>query len=211
MKQQKRTARIGIAVVAVTVLLGVAVAVSLDGASKEEALGGNKLPPGLNGRPAPHFRLTDARGASFSAAELAGTPYAITFLYTHCKDVCPLIGEELRQSLEHLGPDAKRAAVVAVSVDPEGDTPASVRDWLGKHHEPSNFHYLIGTRAQLRPVWSGYFVGPQPERSKESGHSASVWLVDARGRWRAHYSAGAPFAPKHVAHDLKVLIDRGRG
>jgi protein SCO1/2 len=208
MRQRKRMATIGIAIVAVAVLLGGGLAVLLDG-SKQEALGGNKLPAGIDRRPAPGFRLADARGGSFGTGELAGKPYAITFLYTHCKDVCPLIGEELHQALEHLGPQAKKTAIVAVSVDPKGDTRSSVRAWLRAHHEPRNFHYLLSTRAELEPVWRGYFVGPQPEKSGESRHSASVWLVDARGRWRAHYSAGAPFAPKDVAHDLRVLIDRG--
>ena len=191
-------------------LLGGGLLVIFAGCQTTASLGGNKLPAGVAGRRAPEFRLADARGGRFATSQLAGKPYAITFLYTRCKDVCPLIGEELRQSLERLGPQAKKTAIVAVSVDPAGDTPARVQGWLRAHHEPPNFHYLLGTRAELTPVWAGYFVGPQPQESQASRHSASVWLIDANGRWRAHYSAGGPFSPQHVARDLKVLIGEAR-
>jgi protein SCO1 len=151
--------------------------------------------------------LADARGGRLGTADLAGRPYAITFIYTHCKDVCPLIGEELRQSLAQVGPRASRTAVVAVSVDPKGDTVASVRRWLRRHHEPPNFHYLIGTAQELRPVWRAYYVAPQPAGEKRSAHTANVWLVDVHGRWRTKYSAGFPFNTRDLAHDLRALID----
>jgi protein SCO1 len=154
--------------------------------------------------PAPHVRLVDARGRVLDTRELRGRPYAVTFLYTHCPDVCPLIGAELRAALERLGRDAGRVAVVAVSVDPNGDTPRAVRAWLRQHREPPNFHYLIGSRSQLAPVWRAYMVAPL-SRGSESAHTASIWLVDARGRRRALMSAGR-LDPADISHDLLLLI-----
>src|SRR4051794_7760038 len=103
------------------------------------------LPPGLAGRAAPRIRLADARGGTFDTRSLAGKPYLVTFLYANCPDVCPLIGAELRQTLERLGSDARHVGVVAVSVDPRGDTPEVVRSWLDRQREPSQFHYLVGS------------------------------------------------------------------
>ncbi|HEU4703094.1 MAG TPA: SCO family protein, partial [Conexibacter sp.] len=60
------------------------------------------LPPGLAGRAAPRIRLTDARGGTFDTRSLAGRPYLVTFLYANCPDVCPLIGAQLRDTLERL-------------------------------------------------------------------------------------------------------------
>lgn len=167
---------------------------------------GGELPGGIAERRAPDFRLTDARGGSISTKELSGRPYLVTFLYTQCPDVCPLIGEELRQTLELLGNDARRVTVVAVSVDPKGDTPAAVRRWLRRHREPPNFRYATGSRAELRPVWDAYYAAPQHPAREESAHTANVWLIDARGRWRTKHSAGVPFEPRDVAHDLRLLL-----
>lgn len=167
---------------------------------------GNRLPDGLRGESAPDFALRDARGGTLETRGLRGRPYAVTFLFTNCPDVCPLIGEELGQALMLLGPRASEVAVVAVSVDPVGDTEESVRAWLRRHRLPRNFHYLIGSRNELQPVWSSYYVGPQRLGVRESLHTASIWLIDRRGRWRTKFSAGVPVPPRDLAHDLGVLL-----
>ncbi|HET6448173.1 MAG TPA: SCO family protein [Conexibacter sp.] len=164
------------------------------------------LPPGLADRAAPHIRLADARGGIFDTRSLAGKPYLVTFLYTNCPDVCPLIGAQLRDTLDRLGADAGRVGVVAVSVDPRGDTPASVRAWLLREREPTQFHYLIGSQQQLRPVWSAWYAAPQIPGDPESAHTAIVWLVDARGRLAAKVAAGQPFDPSGLARDVRSLL-----
>lgn len=168
-----------------------------------------RLPNGILGRPAPAFRLRDARGGWLSTEGLRGRPYVLTFLYTDCPDVCPLIGQELGRALGLLGERAEEVAVAAVSVDPEGDTPEAARRWLRQLQLPRSFHYLVGTERELRPVWESYFAAPQEGGVEESLHTASIWLVDRRGRWRAKFSGGVPVPPKDIAHDLRVLI-RGR-
>jgi protein SCO1/2 len=168
------------------------------------------LPPGLAGRPAPPIHLPDARGGTFDTSTLAGTPYLVTFLYTNCPDVCPLIGEEIRGALERLGPDARRVAVVGVSVDPRHDTAAAARVWLKRHREAPQFHYVIGSEQQLAPVWKAWFAAPQIVGDPESAHTAVLWLVDRRGRLAAKVSAGAAFDPGGLAHDLGALLAVGR-
>ncbi len=163
------------------------------------------LPAALVGRPAPEIRLRDARGGILDTASLAGKAYAVTFLYTACPDVCPLIGSELQQALAQLGSLSANVAVLAVSVDPRGDTTSAVRAWLRVHREPSNFHYLIGTAAQLMPVWSAYFAAPQTPGDPQSSHSATIWLVDAHGRRRALITAGVPVPAGDLAYDLRSL------
>lgn len=169
------------------------------------------LPPGLAGRAAPRIRLADARGGTFDTSALvrAGTPYLVTFLYARCPDVCPLIGAELRDTLAHLGPDARRVAVVAVSVDPRGDTPQTVRAWLAHEREPAQFHYLIGSQSQLAPVWRAWYASPQIPGDPQSAHTAIVWLVDARGQLTAKVSAGQPFDSAGLARDVRALASAG--
>ena len=165
------------------------------------------LPPGIAGRAAPSIRLTDARsGERFDVATLRGKPYLVTFLYVNCPDVCPLIGQELRQTLEQLGPRARDVAVVAVSVDPRHDTAEAVETWLRRQRQPAQFHYLIGSEEELAPVWRAYYAAPQVPGDPESAHTAVVWLVDARGRLQGKVSAGAAFDPSDLAHDVETLL-----
>lgn len=164
------------------------------------------LPPGLAGRAAPPIRLADARGGTFDSRSLAGKPYLVTFLYANCPDVCPLIGAQLRDTLARLGSDAQHTAVVAVSVDPRGDTPEAVQTWLRREREPAQFHYVIGSEQQLRPVWNAWYAAPQIPGDPESAHTAIVWLVDARGRLAAKVPAGQPFDTGGLARDVRSLL-----
>jgi protein SCO1/2 len=170
---------------------------------------GSKLPEGIVGRPAPDFRLSDARGRRVDTRRLAGQPYLVTFLYTNCPpgDTCPTIAAELRQALERLGPRADDLTVLAVSVEPKGDTPAAARRWLRRYRLPDNFRFLVGSRRELEPVWESYYVGSQDATSEQSRHTSNIWLIDARGRWRTKFSAGVPVPPADIAHDLGVLLD----
>lgn len=169
------------------------------------------LPAGLAGRPAPTMRLRDARGGTLDTAQLAGRPYLVTFLFANCPDICPMIGQLLRETLRELGPDADRVAVVAVSVDPRGDTPEAVRTWLERHRQPPQFHYLIGSQRELEPVWRAWWAAPQVEGEPESAHTAVVWLVDARGRLAGKLAAGVPFKPAQLADDVRALLPADGG
>lgn len=170
------------------------------------AFRGGALPPGVSAVRAPRFVLDDARGGRVDTRRLRGSPYVVTFLYANCKDVCPLIASELKQAFEQLGPRARDVTALAVSVDPHGDTRPAVRRWLDKLRMPPNFRYLIGTAEQLQPVWSSHYAGRQPRDNPHSAHTASIWLVDRRGRWRTKFSGGIPIAPTDIAHDLRLLL-----
>ena len=167
---------------------------------------GGHLPDGVRGARAFEFELADARGGTAGTADVAGKPYVVTFLYTDCPDVCPLIGAELRRALELLGRRARDVTVLAVSVDPKGDTPDAVREWLALHRLPENFHYLVGSRSELKPVWDAYYAAPQVPGRRYSAHTASIWLIDRRGRIRTKFSGGMPVPPEDIAHDLRLLL-----
>lgn len=203
---------------AALVLASVLIVVGIVGASSGEGRGdpapastnglhGSQLPPEMDGRPAPNFKLTDARGGTVDTRTLRGRPYLVTFLFTRCVDACLAIGQQTRIALEKLGDDASRVTAIGVSVDPKYDTPETVQAWLRTQRLPENFHYAIGSKQQLNPTWDAYFAAPKIEDDPEtSTHSGSVWLIDARGRWRTRYSAGDPIDPDDLASDLRMLI-----
>ncbi len=160
----------------------------------------------LGGTPAPDFRLVDQRGSSVALSDLRGRVVVLTFVYTHCADVCPLIASKLSQVYNQLGTTAKQVSFVAVSVDPEGDTPLSIAEFSRQTGMDGKWIYLTGTRAQLESVWQAYYLGietPVPP-STQVGHSSRVVLIDRAGRERVNLDPD--FQPADLVHDLKILV-----
>ena len=162
--------------------------------------------PGLLQPPrrAPQIALRNWNGKRVRLSDFRGKAVLLTFIYDHCPDTCPLIVEKLRQAQVKLGAGAHRLQVVAVSVDPRGDTRSTVGAFLAKHRMTGRMDYLIGSRAELAPVWRAYDIGVQgtPE-SREVSHSALVYGITGRGEWLALYDES--FEPSAIAHDVPIL------
>jgi protein SCO1/2 len=150
------------------------------------------------------FALRDQRGALIRLSAQRGRVVLLTFLYTHCRDVCPLIAEHLQSALTALGPERDRVRVLAVSVDPAGDTAKSVRAFVTEHRLGPQFSYLTGTRPQLQPVWQAYNVLSTPRNEQVVDHSAPTLLIDQKGRPRVYYDSSFTAAP--IAHDVRLLL-----
>lgn len=158
--------------------------------------------------PAPDFSLIDHKGQPFSLASSRGKVVALTFLYVHCPDVCPVIANKMAGSVAQLGPDAQNVDMLAVSMDPVGDTRLAVTEFTRAHGLDSynNWHYLLGSPSELRGVWSGYHVDAQPDPSGSPfvGHSALIYLIDRAGKLRVILDAN--FAPADFLQDVKALL-----
>lgn len=166
----------------------------------ELAAAGQLSPP----RAAPNFALRNWDGRRVRLSESRGRAVLLTFIYDHCPDTCPLIVDKLRQAQVMLGRAAAHVQILAVSVDPRGDTERTVRAFLAKHRMTGRMDYLIGSRAELAPVWSEYDIGVQgsPE-SREVSHSALIYGITGSGEWLALYDEH--FEPSQVAHDVPIL------
>jgi protein SCO1/2 len=162
--------------------------------------GGELNPP----QPTPNFTLTDQSGQKVSMDDQRGKVVLVTFLYTNCPDVCPLITQNLNQALQMLGAKRDDVRVLAVSVDPEGDTPESVDKYVKAHHLLPEFHYLIGTRDELIQVWKDYDVAAVASDPELVDHTAYTMLVDRSGEGRVIYDAGVK--AKDVVHDVDELL-----
>src|SRR5271154_2210240 len=105
-----------------------------------------------NGLTAPDFALRDQHGQMIRLSAERGRFVVLTFLYVDCRDVCPVIAGQLNQALRELGPARNDVRVLAVSVDPKGDTPAAVRHFIAVHRLLPQFLYLTGTTRTLEPI-----------------------------------------------------------
>jgi protein SCO1/2 len=152
----------------------------------------------------PDFTLADQRGHEYSLSQFRGKVVLVTFIYTHCPDVCPLITANLNQALRELGTDRDVVRVLAVSVDPKGDSPAAVTRYRKERHLLPEFIFLIGTRAELLRVWKAYHVDAVARDPELVDHSAYTVLIDQDGKARALYDSRVQ--ARDVIHDVRVLL-----
>jgi protein SCO1 len=157
---------------------------------------------------APGLPLKDYLGNSLTASSLRGKTVLVTFIYTHCPDVCPLIVSHLHAAQDRLGAEVKKLQIIAVSVDPRGDTPKTVAAFLKVHQMTGRMRYLIGSRPQLERVWRAWNIISKnaPKKSKTPDlveHSALIYGINGSGKISTLYPAN--FAPQQIVHDVPLL------
>jgi protein SCO1/2 len=163
--------------------------------AKDSPFRGGSMPPGIH---APEFTLTDQNGKRVSMAEYRGRPVAVTYLYTHCKETCPLQAQMIRGALDDLGHDIP---ALAISVDPFRDTPASARAFNRQAKMTGRLRWVLGKRRQLQPLYRAFAIQPQ---LRDSEHQAYITLVDRAGLQRVAVAINQT-SPEDLAHDIRVL------
>jgi protein SCO1 len=155
--------------------------------------------------PAPALRLRDSLGQDVDIGSFHGKAVLVTFVYTHCPDVCPLIVGNFHTALAQLGPKAQDVQIVAVSTDPKGDTPASVKRFLRQHQMTGKMKYLLGSPSQLQAVWKTWNI--QVRRSKQTPelveHAAPIYGIGASGKILTLYPSN--YKPAWLVHDVPLL------
>lgn len=138
------------------------------------------------------FTLTGSDGKPFSSTQLAGSPYVIFFGFTHCPDVCPTTLARLTRLRSQIAGGEEKLPILFVSVDPERDTPEDV----GRYSELFGTPVigLTGTPAGIERVKRQFGVysrkAPTSDGDYTVDHTASVFLMDGRGRFVSTISPG---------------------
>jgi protein SCO1 len=140
------------------------------------------------------FNLVDQNGQVVTDQDLKGHPFLVFFGFTHCPDVCPTTLFEVSEILRALGPDADRARALFITVDPERDTPAAMKDYLSSF-DP-HMSGLTGDPAQIAAVAKAYRVYfkkvPLDDGSYTMDHTAIVYLMDKTGRFVSPFNIKRP-------------------
>lgn len=158
-------------------------------------------------KPAPPLStLRNDQGQLINLASYRGKAVFLTFLYTHCPDVCPLIASSLHTALADLGSRAHDVQLIAVSVDPRGDTPSTVSRFLQEHQLTGQMQYLIGSPSALAGVWKAWNVGSARDVGNPQvvNHSALIYGISAKGKVMTIYPAS--FTPSEIVHDVPALL-----
>ncbi len=146
------------------------------------------------------FQLTDQHGKAVTDKNLKGKPTLIFFGYTHCPDVCPTSLFEISEVLRAMGKDADKVNAVFISVDPERDTPATMKDYLSS--------------------FDPHLEGPQrrPRRDRQGDHLLPGLCQEGpdQGRRLHHgpHRADLPDGPRRavrIAVQHEADAGRGRG
>jgi protein SCO1 len=136
------------------------------------------------------FKLTDQNGKTISDQDLKGRPFLVFFGFTHCPEVCPTALFDISEVLNKLGPDADKVNALFVTVDPERDTPAALKEYLSSFNPR-----LIGVGGDadaLAAVAKAYRVYykkvPLKDGDYTMDHTAIVYLMDKNGQFVAPFS-----------------------
>lgn len=161
--------------------------------------------PGVPGKP---FALESTAGGSFTEGSLKGTPSLVFFGYTYCPDVCPTTLAESTLWKSELGLDNSQLRTIFVTVDPERDTKEVLTQYLSNYPGVLG---LVGTPEQTEAAKASFGAMSEKTAPDESGfylvnHTASVFLIDAEGRFEGTIAYGE--AKDTAVAKIKKLLGR---
>ena len=111
-------------------------------------------------QPATSFTLQNQFGQPVSLADYGGNVLVLTFLYTSCPDVCPIVASQLREVHALLGDDTQRVAFGAISVDPARDSVEAAYAFSERWEMTGKWDFLVGDEDLLSKVWKAYYLDP---------------------------------------------------
>ena len=149
------------------------------------------------------FKLVDQNGDPITDADLKGKPHLVFFGYTHCPDICPTTLFDVSEVLRALGKEADGTGALFITVDPERDTPAVMKDYLSSFNP--HLRGATGDRAAIDAAEKSYRVYakkvPTQSGDYSMDHTALVYLMDKQGRFVAPFSLKRK--PEEAAADLR--------
>ena len=152
------------------------------------------------------FQLVDQNGKTVTDTDLKGKWSLIYFGYTHCPDACPTALNDISIALSELGPKRDAVRPVFITVDPERDTPETLKAYVTSFDAP--ILALTGTAEQVAKAAKGYrvYYAKHPEAGGDYSmdHSSVIYVMDPQGRFTASFTHES--APEQISERLKKLL-----
>lgn len=156
--------------------------------------------------PAPEFALRDQTGAIDDLQQMRGHVVILTFLDATCTTECPITAQYLDWTAQFLGKDANKVIWLAMSVNPT-NTVAQAETFMHKNQVQVPLRLLMGSQAELAPLWKDYHITVQPGAGGDVEHTLGLYLIDAQGREREWVDAG--YDPRALSRDVQALWHAG--
>ena len=184
--------------------------------------------------PASPFLLQNQFGSDKSLYDYAGKVVVLTFLYTSCSDICPVVARHLRTTYEVLKNKDTEFNIVVISVDPKRDSVERVYEYSKRWSMLNKWDFLTGEEQLLLPIWTAYYVS-EPEKigygqeellegaingAQKGGtgifrdkiaeqysvsHSSPVYVIDSEGYLRMVFTL--PFDPDDLIKYVESIMD----
>ena len=152
------------------------------------------------------FHLEDQNGKPVSDADMNGRPFLVFFGFTRCPDVCPTTLSYISEMLRWLGKDADRTGALFITVDPERDTPVTLKNYLS-NFDP-HLRALTGDPAAVEATLKAYRVYakkvPLAGGDYTMDHTAVVYLMDKDGHFVAPFNLRR--TPEAAAAELRQYL-----
>jgi protein SCO1 len=157
---------------------------------------------------APDFALTSQDGAKVTLGSLRGKVVAVTFIYTWCPDVCPMLTDKMARVQDELGADfGSKVAFVSITIDPERDTPGVLMEYAQAFRANlGGWSFLTGAPAVVLEVAHRYGVAVAKTAAGGVDHTLLTTLIDRQGTMRVQY-LGYRFDEEEFRHDLLDLVN----
>lgn len=156
--------------------------------------------------PVPDFRLTDQDGRLFQFASARGKLILVTFIFTTCPDVCPLLTAKfaaIQRALEEK--KTKGVLLLSISTDPERDSTAALKDYAQRFKaDLKSWSFLTGSRQELAKVWKIFGVNVTRTESGDVQHTGLTTLIDRQANRRVDYY-GEKWQEKGALRDIQWL------
>lgn len=160
-------------------------------------------------RKAPDFTLRDQRDVPISLRAFRGQTTIVTFLDPLCRNICPLEARVLADAIRHL-PQGIRPALIAVSVNPHGDTHTTFRADARHWRLTPSWRWAIGSHAQLAAVWRKYDIQVKVATKRLAGvtvgeveHGEAAYIIDRSGYERAMFLY--PFTSADLEREIRAV------
>jgi protein SCO1/2 len=157
---------------------------------------------------APDFALVSQDGKEVTLGDFRGKVVAVAFIYTWCPDVCPMLTDKMARVQDELGADfGSKVAFVSITVDPERDTPAVLKDYAAAFDaDLEGWSFLTGEPATVLDVARRFGVAVVPGTDGQVDHTLLTTLIDRDGTMRVQY-LGFRFDEEEFRHDLLDLVN----
>ena len=153
------------------------------------------------------FKLSDHNGDIRSLADFRGKVIVLFFGYTNCPDICPSIMGKLAGTIKNLGNDSKQVQVLFISVDPEHDTPALLKQYVSTFNP--TFLGLSGDLQTTRNIAKEFKITFQKQTGTTQDsyimeHSTGAYIFDQKGKLRLYVNSGTNI--DIISHDISELL-----
>ena len=148
------------------------------------------------------FELTERNGKQVTSEQLLGSPYVVSFFFSTCPSICVRQNQKVKELQDMF--EGQDVRFVAISVDPENDTPEKLREYAARFGaDKEQWMFLTGDLKYIRRVGTEVFFQPVNKQF----HTEKLILVDPKGKIEGNYSWPEPKQFEALQEKIREMLE----